>query len=1042
MINKLINIFFRSDLDSIATGSQALFNRSLSEDDFAENCSYFIDRTTGLSFRFSQQAFNYSKGHRRGQFALLLLSAVFYPLIGLYALYRRRDCDWGDVLRAIGYYAPLCLGIVIIAGFGLFCPLHAVTLVYSLEHRFLGKSYLSCMNPLIFKDKQNFLSAPHAKVASLRQNIIINLLLVITLCVVRFSPVFMWLKQKALLYLVLSAGAQNIAIVAFHFVFSAAIFAALLFLLGTIQSSSLTDYHVAKCKSMLAHHIMFHVSLLGIVGCYLALMVYGGAIILNPILLLNIISVISVGVTSLLHYWYLKAEAQYLARLIFSGEYIPKVEFSTDPLATEASSNMQQLKSLEHRELSWWSNLYFKLTGKGKVSALIACYKHEIKNSCNDGITPHIFENITITASMAMLMAKIRRVDGPDQKTELNRQLKQAYIKANGAVAAQIGYRHGYNHLEKAYVDCLVLFAAKSEMIQSKVKEDHAECSYEASALSFDKDLEKFMQRIKELHVILSIKDDLGPYEDKARAELRIYKQKLDQEDFFLLRHGEEAWMSSIYTMRRKDILSKESTDINRYIKHIKHRLDAIKADGHHAQNKNIMRFDMACYEHKLLASSWFNYYYRVKLCDLYASHYGLPASIFTNEVIFDLAKANEQARAVDVIYDHVVQALVLDPLKSALVLQPDILNEPILLAATSSYEKRLNKAVLLRRARGVIAGRSCFSIFYWLRLARGSDHHELLKHLQQGGFNQRFNKIELGVLREAISADCLVYNAAVEKAQARLGLGERLLHEANADLYFLKRFRARSAYYLGGYFIKANLFHVFYRALLLIQEDINSYVATVHNKYSNSIFSIDSGLDVLEDAVSSVKSFILSCIKYCVISLLQWLIDIICLPVFACYSLFLSAYYSYREWLPELDKPQFSFILLAWFFTIVVMVLQIAIDIICLPIFAVSYPVWCGFDYLCGAYEALAAYKPVIVQLQEHSSKESSNDSGGAAISSFGGYPAQPNNEVIAPSWLADDDDGDNQSMYTDAAGYNNGGDPSWLAGGMYDPGSSSVDV
>jgi hypothetical protein len=891
MINKLRGIFFKSDFALIASGGNPLSNQLLSSGGFSVNSSYFIDKSTGLGFIFTANSGNYSKGSRRRQFAWLLLFAIFYPLLGLYALHSRGDLAWGDVLRAIIFYVPLCLGIVVISSFGLFCPLRAVTLVYNLEHGLLGKGYFTCMHPLIFNCEQNLFSAQHARIASLRQRIIINVLLIMVLLVVRFSPVFMWLKSKVILSLVLSLAASNIVMFAVYFAFSAAIFASTLLLIGTIHASNLTAYASAKYDRVLAHHVALHVGLLVVVCGYLALMAYSGVLIAAPVLLANIISVMSIGATLLLHYWYFKAEAQDLVRLMLSGEYM----FKSEPIVA-VLSNRQKLELLERRELSWWSNIYFRFTGRGKVRALIASYHLEIEAAYKDyDWFSGIYTCTVITASMANLMAKIRRVNNEvankGDKDLLQQQLKQAYLEANGAVAVQIYYNYSYNssyqNLCGTYEGYLKLLDEKKGMIELEMKKDYAECGYEASALSFDQSLAKYMGVIKGLHAILSIKDDLGSYEDEAYAEPRRYKQSLGEDSSVLLLPGREEIRATWANFDRKGILQKELGAINSHRQYIEKKLEAIRAVNQHA--KNSMLLEMASCEHKLLASSWlYSGYYCYKLRALYVSHYNLPADIFTGSVVRELAVANQAIRARAPLYDDLIAALVLKlskleslKLESAeVLLQPDIANKEILDQAKASYKERLSKT--------------------------------------------------------------------------RLKFGEQLLAEAeNKGISSPKRFMARFRYYIGGYFIKANIIHVIFYACCAIKNNLSQNVALVCSSYQKK-YSIDF---VYDSTDSNIKAFLLPCL----ISLLQCFVDLVCFPVFACCSFLLSLYNSYKLWLPSLDRPKFSYILLSMLFTIIIVALQIVIDAICLPLFAVSYPVYCSFYYLSEAYNK--SYKELLLK-------------------------------------------------------------------------------
>ena len=854
------------------------------------NSSYFIDKSTGLGFIFTANSGNYSKGSRRRQFAWLLLFAIFYPLLGLYALHSRGDLAWGDVLRAIIFYVPLCLGIVVISSFGLFCPLRAVTLVYNLEHGLLGKGYFPCMHPLIFNCEQNLFSAQYARIASLRQRIIINVLLIIVLLVVRFSPVFMWLKSKVILSLVLSLAASNIVMFAVYFAFSAAIFASILLLIGTIQASNLTTYASAKYDIVLAHHVALHVGLLVVVCGYLALMAYSGVLIAAPVLLANIISVMSIGATLLLHYWYFKAEAQDLVRLMLSGEYM----FKSEPIFA-VLSNRQKLELLERRELSWWSNIYFRFTGRGKVRALIASYHLEIEAAYKDDeLFSDIYTCTVITASMANLMAKIRRVDNEvankGDKDLLQQQLKQAYLEANGAVAVQRYYNYSYNssyqNLCGTYEGYLKLLDEKKGMIELEMEKDYAACGYEASALSFDQGLAEYTVVIQGLHAILSIKDDLESYEDKACAELRSYKQSLGEDNSFLLLPGREEVRSTWANFDRKGILQKELGDIDIHRQYIEEKLEAIRAVNQHANNSILL--EMASCEHKLLASSWlYSGYYCYKLRALYVLHYNLPAGIFTGSVVRELAVANQAIRARATFYDDLIAALVLklsklEPLKlesAEVLLQPDIANKEILDQAKASYKERLSKT--------------------------------------------------------------------------RLRFGEQLLAEAeNKGISSPKRFMARFRYYIGGYFIKANIIHVIFYACCSIKNNLSQNVALVCSSYrKNSSYRKKSSIDFFCDSTdSNIKAFLLPCL----ISLLQCFVDLVCFPVFACCSFLLSLYNRYKLWLPSLDRPKFSYILLSVLFTIIIVALQIVIDAICLPMFAVSYPVYCGFYYLSEAYNKL----------------------------------------------------------------------------------------
>ncbi len=888
MINKLRGVFFKSDFALIASGGNPLSNQLLSSGGFSVNSSYFIDKSTGLGFIFTANSGNYSKGSRRRQFAWLLLFAIFYPLLGLYALHRRGDLAWGDVLRAIIFYVPLCLGIVVISSFGLFCPLRAVTLVYNLEHGLLDKGYFPCMRPLIFNCEQNLFSAQHARIASLRQRIIINVLLIMVLLVVRFSPVFIWLKSKVILSLVLSLAASNIVMFAVYFAFSAAIFASILLLIGTIQASNLTAYASAKYDRVLAHHVVLHVGLLVVVCGYLALMAYSGVLIAAPVLLANIMSVMSIGATLLLHYWYFKAEAQDLVRLMLSGEYM----FKSEPIVA-VLSNRQKLELLERRELSWLSNIYFRFTGRGKVRALIASYHLEIEAAYkDDDWFSDIYTRTVITASMANLMAKIRRVDNEvankGEKDLLQQQLKQAYLEANGAVAVQSYYNDSYNSsyqdLCGTYEGYLKLLDEKKGMIAYEMKKDYVACGYEASALSFDQSLAKYMGVIKGLHAILSIKDDLesytddlgsytddlGSYEDEACAKLRSYKQRLGEDNSFLFEANSD----------RKGILQKELGAINSHRKYIKEKLEAIRAVNQHANNSILL--EMAFCEHKLLASSWiYSGYYCYKLRALYVSHYNLPAGIFTGSVVRELAVANQATRARATFYDDLIAVLVLKLSKlessklesTEVLLQPDIANKEIVGRAKASYKEHLSKT--------------------------------------------------------------------------RLKFGEHLLAEAeNKGISSPKRFMARFRYYIGGYFIKANIIHVIFYACCAIKNNLSQNFALVCSSYRNKS-SIDF---VCDSADSNIKAFLLPCL----ISLLQCFVDLVCFPIFACCSFLLSLYNSYKLWLPSLDRPKFSYILLSVLFTIIIVALQIVIDAICLPMFAVSYPVYCSFYYLSEVYNKL----------------------------------------------------------------------------------------
>ena len=1157
MISKLTNIFFKPGIDIISTKSDPVCYTGLDEVD-ATSRGYFVDRTTGLGFIFSQDAFIYSKKHRRLQFFSLLLVAVFYPLIGLFSLYQRDDCKRVDVLRTIIFYVPLCIGIISISCFGLFCPLRAVTLVHSLESSFLGKAYLRCMSPVKFKKEHGFFSRKRARLAELRQHIIIRLLVIIALCAVRFSPIFVWLKQQLLLYFALGLMAQNIAIVVAYLVFGAAIFAVAWSLVVAVQSSHLSEYEVAKCDGMLENHIAFHLSLLVIVCCCLVLISYGGVVILSPALLANVISIMSVGATLLLHYWGFKSDAKALVKLLLAGEYtfadavnfdvhadfideddVPKRAFlrmssgvkeqdvftlitdmqkaeqsfsdvaendvlsavisvdvnvtpeylltvmaglaeieagkidhgktalmaaagckgnsvaiakillhkgvninardydgrtalmqayasgneklakflleqgayinnddlssqQDDYLAKACLKKAERFSSLEKEGVSWWQRLYFRIAGKGKFKDLIVSYEHEIKSRYNAVMSMGIFEDITITARMANLIAKIRSENNEGRKNALKRKLKHAYVKANGATASQQGYSYHYSRLFELYADYAKLLDSKNDMVSYEKVKHHTKCTYEDNAARFNTEIGLIKDKISSLHGILGI-NDVELYEDQAFGNLSAGLGHLGE------RHNVSTINNKFDNLYRGRVLHSAQIYINNHNASVSGRVQGIKDSGHYKEN--LASFDIAKLEHKLLNSFWFYNKYCQDLSKLYAERYNLPEKVFTNKVIFKLAKSNEQQRMDNNMYDHVVDALVLEQPEITLK-RDDLNNKTILESAREGYKKRIDKDMLLRRARGLAFDIDFTSIFYWLSVTNIDEHQGLLKLVNDSSsFKDNFNVVELEVLKEVIIKDISVYTVAIQKAQARFEQGEQLLTNARGGARFLDRCVARLRYYLGGYFIRVNLLYVLYGFLRLVRDDIGKNTRAFYGFYRNR-FSISFGADP-EGGGFSIKAFVWSFIRECIIGILQFFVDLIFLPIFACYSFLLGAYYTYRSWLHALDRPEFSYRLLSWLFGIVVMVLQLLIDIICLPIFSVSYPVWCVIDYLhtahhelCGEYKRLLKYHPNVSEVNDEGSLYSSGHSK-CSVSAVRGAPATSNN-IISKSSVGLSQNGD----------------------------------